>query len=192
VKSRRPTATLLAWSVIGLLGGHHAAYLLVYRDPAILAHVLEDTGHGWMWIAPFLAAAAVVIAMIVGFRGSEPVRSFRSRFSALALVQVGTFVLIEAGERVAHGSDAADLIASLDGSGWLVLIVGIGLQLLTAFLVAVASRVIERIGDAVRRRRVRPRHPVPRACRRWEAPDALSHGLLLARARGPRAPPVGA
>ncbi len=191
MKSRRPTATLLAWSAIGLLGGHQAAYFLVYRDPALVAHVLEDTGHGWLWIAPFLVAAAAIIAMITGFRGSEPVRSFRGRFLALALVQTGTFVLLEASERAAHRSDPADLTASLAGSGWLVLVVGIGFQLLTAFLVAVASRAIDRIAAAVRRRRTGHRHPATRAIRRREAPGSFPHSLRLARTCGPRAPPVG-
>jgi hypothetical protein len=182
----------LAWSAIGLLAGHQAAYFVVYRDPAVVAHVLEDTGHGWLWFAPFLAAAAAAIALVVGFRGSEPIRSFHWRFAALAFVQVGSYVLLEATERAAHGHGSADVMTTLDGGGWLVLIVGIGLQLLTAFLVALASRAVERIAAAARRRRAGPRRPVPVAGRRWAAPDALLRRLLLARAFGPRAPPVGA
>ncbi len=189
VKPRPSVIALLAWSAAGLLGGHQAAYLLVYRDPAVLAHVFADTGHGWLQVAPFLAAAALLTAIVVGFGGTSPIPSLRWRFSALALVQTSAFLLVEAGERLAHGGAAADPMSILDGRGWLVVAVGVGVQCITAALVALASEAVERIGHAARTRRARPRHRTNESVRPIDASSVLPHGRLWAVTCRPRAPP---
>ena len=193
MKTRRPTASLLAWSLIGLLGGHQAAYLAVYRDPAVVAHVLRDTGHGWMWLAPLLAASAALTVLIVGLRGTAPVQSFRLRFAALAVIQASTFVAVESCERLPDGTDGARLVDDLlAGSGWLVLLLGLGFQVVAAFLLALASRVVERIAGVLRRRRRRSPRPAVPAARHAPSSVTLPINLGLARSCPPRAPPVPA
>lgn len=192
METRRPTASLLAWSLIGLIGGHQAAYLAVYRDPAVIAHVLEDTGHGWMWFAPLLAASAVLTALLIGVRGSGPVRSFRWRFAGLAMIQSLTFLALETSERFGAGGGAEHLLDHLlADSGALVILLGLTFQLLTAFVLAVASRVIDRALAGLGRHRRAPRTSA-RSVLRAVAPDSLPHRIGLARACPPRAPPVRA
>lgn len=183
---RRPTHVLLAWAVLGLLGGHHATYLAIYRDPALIEQMLDVTGHGWLSIAPLLALSALLTALVLGVRGSAPVRSFRWRFLALAAIQVVTFTLVEVGERQVVGGD---LLAAMADGGWLVLGVGAAIQVGVAFLLAAASRVAERLAAALARRRTRaPRRevrstPRPRTIR-------VPRSVVAGRGWAPRAPPV--
>lgn len=154
--SHRPPVSVLAWSAAGLLGGHHLAYALVYRDPAAIAHALADTGHGWTWLAPLLAVAMVFVAVVTGLRGDAPVTGFRARWLAVAAIQVTAFVAMEAAERLAHGVAPAGLVPSLlEGAGWAVLLLGLAIQVLIAGVVTVLSRVVATLAAVLRRRRAR-------------------------------------
>jgi hypothetical protein len=183
---RRSTPTLLAWSVIGMLAGHHATYLAIYRDPTIVADVLAATGHGWLWIAPILVFSAALIALVLGVMGADPIQSFRWRFASLAGIQVGAFVVIEIAERNAAG---VDLWASLLGADDRILLLGGLIQVAVALLLAMASRVVERIAHAIRQvRSARPRRRPGLTLRPAFLPLPLT--AAPSRANAPRAPPI--
>jgi hypothetical protein len=187
---RRSTRLLLAWSLVGLIGGHQAAYLAVYREPRIVVEALGATGHGWMWLAPLFCFSAALVALVVGFRGSDPVRSFRWRFAALATIQVLTFVALEAAERLTTGADASrvarDLVAGPDAP---VLVVGAVLQVLTAAVLALASRLVDRLASALRER-LRSRRRVVAAPFRLPAGISALADLVPAGPGAARAPPL--
>lgn len=183
---RRSTRALLAWSVVGLIVGHQATYLAVYHDPALVSSVLDATGHGWLWLAPIFLLSAATTALVVGFRDLEPVRSFRWRFAFLAGIQAATFTIVEIAERGATGIDLRTLSAD---DGHVILAVGIAIQIGVALLLALGSRVVERIAIALARpRSVRPRGR-PAQTRR---PSLPTHALSAVPSRGcaPRAPPA--
>jgi hypothetical protein len=61
----------------------------------------------------------------------------------LALLQVGAFLGIEIAERLAHGISPTDIFHQLTDHGlWLVIVIGVGAQVLTAWLGSAASRLI--------------------------------------------------
>jgi hypothetical protein len=190
--TRRPTRSLVAWSLAGLVVGHQATYFLVYRDPSVLASALSATGHGWLWLAPLLLASAPLTALVLSLRESAIVRPFRSRLVFLALIQATTFLALEVAERATTGASAGHLIGGLvEGLGWQILLVGVVVQVVFAALLALASKVVERVIQALRASPGRqPRHRA-RALRR---PVAVAHPRLrsLADVGGPRAPPVHA
>jgi hypothetical protein len=183
--TRRSTRSLLAWSLVGLIGGHQATYALVYRDPGQMTSILDATGHGWLWLAPILVLSALLIALVVGLRGGDPIRSFRWRFTFLALIQGMTFAILEIAERASvHGR-------AFEDADWLILLVGLSIQAGVALLLALASRVVDRVAAAL------AAHRAPRPRRRPGSilrpslgvfPRASAHGLAFA----PRAPPVRA
>lgn len=191
MSSQRPSATLLAWSIVGLLGGHQLAFALVYRDPSAIAHALADTGHGWAWMAPLLLATAAFVALVTGIRGGSPVTRFRTRVAVLAAIQVGAFLGMEVVERLAHGTHPANLGTVLvENLGWAVLALGVVLQLALAFLLAILSAVVDRIVQALRAAAVR--WPRATAGRRPTVVVRVAHSIDRAGAAGPRAPPVPA
>jgi hypothetical protein len=184
---RSSTRALLAWSLVGLIGGHQAAYLLLYRDPAVITGMLDASGHGWMLLGPVFVISAAMTALVVGFQGSDPIRSFRWRFAFLALIQVAAFVTVEFAERSASGVDVRPLL----GDDWFILVVGSLLQVAVALLLALASRVVERVALAFAGRRTAvPRRRTVSLLRpsTLAVPGAILPGLASA----PRAPPVRA
>ena len=58
---RYQRAGVAAWAVLGLLLGHTIAYAATFRDPQVLLHVLEDTGHNWLALLPVFVTLAVAL-----------------------------------------------------------------------------------------------------------------------------------
>jgi hypothetical protein len=80
-------------------------------------------------------------------------------FRTLATVQVTAFVAIEIGERIASGADHAALSHELFGHAmWVVLLVGIVVQLLMARIGSTASRLV---AEAAAQRRAAHSTPAP-------------------------------
>jgi hypothetical protein len=185
---RRPTRTLIAWSTIGLIVGHQAAYLAYYRDPAIVSEVLRASDHGWLWLAPIILFAAALTALVVGFAGSDPVRSYPHRFASLALIQVGAFAAVEVAERLAGSADLFDLVSRVDVG---ILVLGSLIQVAVALVLAAASRIVERVAATLGRARIAaPRRRPTRFLRPSRSvPPALP---TPARPFAPRAPPIRA
>ncbi|MBX3030275.1 MAG: hypothetical protein KF809_08955 [Chloroflexi bacterium] len=184
----RPAAlTTAGWAVIGLLVGHVAAYDLVYPDAHVHATALETSGHGWLVaLGPSLALAflAVVLAAVVGARSGRP---RVARFRTLVAIQVGAFLAMEVGERLAAGLTPVAIGHELIEHGlWLVLGTGILVQVVTAWLGSAASR---QMAAATSRSRLDPRQ------RRRRTPLlAIPSAVVAARRpwslRRSRAPPV--
>jgi hypothetical protein len=182
---RRSTRSLLAWSLVGLIAGHQATYLLLYRDPAVIGSMLDATGHGWLGLAPIFVLSAALTALVLGFQIADPVRSFRWRFTFLALIQGMTFVTVEFAERFGGGIDVGPLLAD----DWLILVVGVAMQVAVAALLAIASRVVERVAAVLARHRTAsPRQRTVRVVRPWLAP--LFPTTRTGLGSGPRAPPI--
>lgn len=179
--TRYSVRTLIAWSLVGLIGGHQLTYLVLYRDPAT---VLDATGHGWLWAAPILVFSAALTAMVLGLLGTGPVRSLRWRFAFLALIQGSTFATVEIAERSTSGMGLGHVLAE----AWLVLVVGIAIQAAIAAVLAVASRVVERVAAALRRRASNARRP-DRQLGRPTAAFVLP-ATYAGTGQSPRAPPV--
>jgi hypothetical protein len=182
---RRSTRSLLAWSLVGLIGGHQATYLLLYRDPALMGGILDATGHGWLALAPIFVLSAALTALVLGFHVAEPVRSLRWRFTFLALIQGLTFVAIEFAERFGGGIDVGPLLAA----DWPILVVGVAMQVAVAAVLAIASRVVERVAALLARHRTTNPHRRPI---RVVRPSLVLFGPATSpgSGHGPRAPPV--
>ena len=141
---RRAAAT--AWALIGLLLGHQLAYAATYRDPNVLLHVLRDTGHNWLALSPVIGGLAVAIIFMTSAQGAARQGSMRRRFVTLAALQLSAYIAIEVIERLAHGSTFGDLPSQLTaGSGTTLLAFGVIAQLGVAAIVALLSRVVERV-----------------------------------------------
>ncbi len=177
---------IFGWAVVGLLIGHVAAYDLVYPDGHVHAQVLEATGHQWLWVLEPSLALGVLIAAIAGLIGSRSGHPREVRFRLLALIQVSAFLGIELLERLGHGITLPDIAHELTDHGlWLVLLIGIGAQLLTAWLGSAASHSIADVAAVTSAPR-RPRTARPSVLRAvTDAPITLR----LHRAHGSRAPP---
>lgn len=182
-------AATVAWAIAGLLLGHQLAYAAAYRDPAVLLHVLQDTGHQWLALTPVVIGLAVAILAATTLRGAAGSSSLRRRYAILAAVQLTAYLAIELTERVAHGSGFGDVAAELlSGSGPMLLACGIAAQLLVAAGVALLSRVVELVAERLRAnapRREAPTEQAP-APHTWTVPI---RGLLGLQAHGVRAPP---
>ena len=185
--TRAPTLVIFGWAVVGLLIGHVAAYDLVYPDGHVHAAVLAASGHDWLWLLEPSVIVGLLVAVIAGFLGSR--RSHRpreARFRVLAAIQVGAFLGIELLERVGHGLTLADITHELTDHGlWLVIVIGIAAQLLTAWLGSAASRSVARAAEAP----ASPRHvlrPRPHILASITARPVPARSM---RAHGSRAPP---
>ena len=138
-----PMLVVFGWAVVGLLIGHVASYDLVYPDGHVHAEVLAASGHQWLWLLEPSIILGLVVALLAGFVGSRgPVRRV-ARFRLLVVIQVGAFLGIEVAERLAHGVTPTEIIHQLTDHGlWLVIVIGVAAQLLTAWLGSAASRFI--------------------------------------------------
>jgi hypothetical protein len=153
----------IAWALLGLFVGHFLAYLAVYPDAHTHADALSRSGHGWLWIAGPAVAVAAALAVLGGLVGGRRGHTDGVPFRTLALVQITAFVSLELGERIAGGADAPALLHDLFGHAlWVVLLVGIVVQLLIARIGSTASRLLaEAAASPV------PRRPVPRIVTVW-------------------------
>lgn len=176
------------WAVIGLLVGHVAAYDLVFPDAHAHAAALAESGHTWMGMLQPTLLAAVGLVVIGGWLAARVKGPRHVRFRRLLLIQVAAYVAVELGERTLAGATPLDLWHALVDHGlWLILVVGIAAQVVTAWLGSIASRAVAgamRPLPAAGSRRARrapllamPLHP--RAEGRWLRPGQS------------RAPPVG-
>jgi hypothetical protein len=179
---------IAGWAIVGVLIGHVAAYDLVYPDGHVHAAVLAATGHEWLWLLEPSIVLGFLLAIVAGFVGSRRSHHPREvRFRVLASLQIATFLGIELMERLGHGYTAADLIHELVGHGlWLVIVIGIGAQLLTAWLGSAASRSIAGAAQV-------PTAPRTRLPSRPHILASIAGRPVLARtvrAHGSRAPPL--
>jgi len=184
---RSPVFLVGGWAVVGLLFGHMAAYDLVYPDGHVHAQVLAASGHGWLSVVEPSIILALLVAMVSGFVGSRSGARREARFCVLASIQIGAFLGIELLERVGHGLTPADITHELFDHGlWLVLIVGIGAQVVTAWLGSAVSRSIAAVAvprSQRERHRVARPHLLPPF-----APEPHVPGI--ARANAIRGPPA--
>jgi hypothetical protein len=176
----------VGWAVIGLLVGHVAAYDLVFPDAHVHAAALAGSGHAWLGMLQPSLAFALLFVGLGGWLAARAEGSRVVRFRRLAGLQVAAFVLVELGERTMAGYTPLDLWHALVDHGlWLILVVGILAQVITAWLGAAASRGIASATAAL---------PAARHRRARRAPS-LSFPLRAAAAGGPlptrpgRAPP---
>lgn len=179
---------IFGWAVVGLLIGHVAAYDLVYPDGHVHAAVLAASGHEWLWLLEPSVVVGLLVAIAAGFLGSRRSHHRReARFRVLAAIQVGAFLGIELLERLGHGLTVSDILHELTDHGlWLVIVVGIGAQLLTAWLGSAASHSIAGAAHV----------PTPPHFQRPARPLILASvagrpvPARPVRAHGSRAPPV--
>lgn len=179
---------IAGWAIVGVLIGHVAAYDLVYPDGHVHAAALAASGHEWLWLLEPSLALGLLLALVAGFVGSRRSHQPRAaRFRILAAIQVGAFLGIELLERLGHGYSVADLTHEfLDHGLWLVLVIGIAAQLLTAWLASAVSRSIAAAARVASSARI---HALPR---RHIMATIAGHPVpgRLVRAHGSRAPPV--
>lgn len=135
------------WAASALLIGHAITYLVVYPDSAERAEVLHHTGHGWMGLLGPAAVLFVVGATVATLLSAFGDRGGRRRaFAAHASTQVLAYVLLEVGERAAHaGSWETFRCEVFSHRSWLVLVVGIGVQVLCSLAASLLARAVGRL-----------------------------------------------
>ena len=181
---------VLGTAVVGVVIGHVLTYLLLFADATTRHEVLARTGHGY-W--EFAAAVAALVSLASA--GATIVRHFRSGrrsipaaglpfwgfVARLVPLQIGLFLSLEAGERIATGglhlsTHRLALVGSLFQAA-----VGLGLALLLRGL----ARLARAVGASLAPRPAEPRdvvRPLPRSLHVRTA--------LLVGAGAPRGPPA--
>jgi hypothetical protein len=184
----------LPFAAAGWLGGHAVAYVLVAPDGDHRAHLLSESGHDYLGVAPVVLACAVTLvvaglalAIRAGFRGTA-----RERVPVwpLALVPLFGFAVQEHLERLIE-LNAFPISAALEPT----FLVGLALQLPFALAAVAFARAVLAVGHRIgrglaARRSARPRaHP-----RSWRLPGWLGPKLVgpMATGGGERAPPDAA
>ena len=117
--------TLLAsaWAALAVLLSHVVGYLLAYNDPSTRAHVLADTGHGWVsMLYPALALAAVVALVSSWVNARAGVARYSQRY--LIATSVVGFLSVELVERVLHEGTFSGALHNLSTS-WLPVVLGL-------------------------------------------------------------------
>jgi hypothetical protein len=181
---------VVAWALIGLLLGHTLAYAATFRDPQVLLHVLQDTGHNWLSLTPVFVGLLIALLVVTSARSSTGSTSMRRRYVTIAALQLSAYIAVEVLERLAHGSSLSDVVAGLtSGYGPTLLAFGIAAQLLVAAGTALFSQVVERV--VARLRAVSPQRAAPASnAHRITAQQVLLHALFGGLAQGVRAPPL--
>jgi hypothetical protein len=177
------------WAVIGLLVGHVAAYDLVFPDEHVHADALAGSGHTWLALVEPSLLVALAFVVIAGVTAARIGRPRVARFRRLVVIQASAFVALELGERLLAGHSPLDLAHELGEHGlWLILVVGVTVQVITAWLGSAASRGIA--GLARTRAAVRPGRVRRTSC----APLPARHLPAARRIRdnASRAPPIPA
>lgn len=180
----------VAWALIGLLLGHTLAYAATFRDPQVLLHVLEDTGHNWLSLTPVFVALLVALLVVTSARGATGATSMRRRYVTIAALQLSAYIAVEVLERLAHGSSLSDVAAGLtSGYGPTLLAFGVAAQLLVAAGTALLSRMVERV--VARLRAVNARRVAPASnSKRITSQPVLLRTLFGGLSQGVRAPPL--
>ena len=183
-------AAVVAWALIGLLLGHTLAYAATFRDPQVLLHVLQDTGHNWLSLTPVFVALLIALLVVTSARGATGATSLRRRYVTIATLQLGAYIAVEVLERLAHGSSLSDVVVGLSsGYGPTLLAFGLAAQLLVAAGATLLSRAVERV--VARLRVVSPQRVAPASnAHRITAQQVLLHALFGGLAQGVRAPPL--
>ena len=183
-------AAVVTWALIGLLLGHKLAYAATFRDPQVLLHVLEHTGHNWLSLTPVFVALLIALLLVTSARGATGGTTLRRRYVTIAALQLSAYITVEVLERLAHGSSLSDVVAGLSsGYGPTLLAFGVVAQLLVAAGTALLSQVVERV--VARLRAVSPQRVAPASnAHRITAQQVLLHALLGGLAQGVRAPPL--
>ena len=183
-------AIIAAAAMAGLVGAHLLDYVVLYHDAIARSGLLQRTGHGYFGRAVEFAIASAVVAAIAsgafGFwrahaRAIEPRWSRRSML-ALALIQSGAFVLLEAAERVVAHATAQQFLK--------VTLLGVLLQVVVAAIATAVLALLERAGEVLARA-IRHAPPARRISLGWRAPeDPLPFGICHLLRAPPRAPPI--
>jgi hypothetical protein len=197
--NRRPGARPGPWiagvAFAGVVAGHSLAYLAALPGGVQRDNYLVQTGHSYWHNALVVALLLEVVGLGVvalrsfraGVRGMLPIR-FGGRQLAirLALIQVGAFCALEAGERLVSGTGVSGMFAHH------LFVLGIAIQLLVAvagaLLLRWLARTAQALGSALRGRQA------SRAGSGCSLPDGLpvpARRFLCDASRG-RAPPVPA
>lgn len=188
---RGVTVATVGWAVIGMLVGHVAAYDLVFPDAHAHAAALGDSGHAWMGMLQPTLLVALGLVVLGGWLAARSDGPREVRFRRLLALQVAAFVAVELAERALAGYTPLDLWHALADHGlWLILVVGIVAQGITAWLGSLAGRSLAAatmsMPAATQRRAHRPplvairlrplaagRHPRPRQSRAPPASVAI-------------------
>jgi hypothetical protein len=183
-------AAIVAWALIGLLLGHTLAYAATFRDPQVLLHVLQDTGHNWLSLTPVFVGLLIALLVVTSARSSTVSTSMRRRYVTIAALQLCAYIAVEVLERMAHGSSLSDVVAGLtSGYGPTLLAFGLAAQLLVAAGTTLLSRAIERV--VAHLRAVSPQRAAPASnAHRITAQQVRLHPRLGGLAQGVRAPPL--
>jgi hypothetical protein len=137
-------------SASGLILAHVVAYAVAVPDAAVRAHLLRETGHGYLpsaegsvlplaVVAFVLAAVATVAGRPRGDGGPLPWRTLALR---LATVQCLSYLVLEAGERLFTQG-------SLHGLFGPVLAIGLVVQVVVATTTALLLRAVGRTVEQV-------------------------------------------
>lgn len=183
-------AAIVAWALIGLLLGHKLAYAATFRDPQVLLHVLQDTGHNWLSLTPVFAGLLIALLVVTSARSAAGGTTLRRRYATIAALQLIAYLAVEVLERLAHGSGLSDVVAGLtSGYGPTLLAFGIVAQLLVAAGTALLSRVVEHV--VARLRAVSQQRTAPASiAHRITAQQVPLHPRFGGLALGVRAPPL--
>ncbi|MDQ4143250.1 MAG: hypothetical protein M3198_05785 [Actinomycetota bacterium] len=184
----------LAWvgaSVCALVGGHLLQYRLLIPDPVARAHLLAETGHGYLPSAVrvsillgLLAGGAAVLLGYSSKRQHEAPGGVAAKFGLRAAgVQMSCFVCLEVIERVVAGASVGHLLGR-------PILLALLVQFLGAALATVALWMFERFGALVA---AAPGSKRPRSTRddSWALPRALQPAFTLFGSPSvPRGPPT--
>jgi len=163
VKAR--ALTTAAWTATSVLAAHAVAYRITYTDPHARAHALTGSGHGWTGLLPVLLAAALLGGLLGAAVTAVRARRGQSLCRDLATLVLGgsaSYTAIEVLERLIHHGSIDGLLHDLAGGGLTTLLVGLTFIVLTAPLLLLARRAVERLAagtdtlPAARRRALLP------------------------------------
>jgi hypothetical protein len=141
---------LVAFALAGAVCGHTVAYVVSFPDRIARQSALRVTGHAY-WHAAVAAAVLAAVWVALSHVGDHMTATRRRRtapamsLSRLALMQVVLFVGMEVSERL---SAHAPLATLLDRR---VLVIGVAVQLVTAFVLALALGLLIRAGVSLAR-----------------------------------------
>ncbi len=139
---------MLGVAGFGLVLGHWLTYASHVPDIHERAHVLAQTGHGYLPVASQFAVLAGIATFAIVFLG-RLMRRDRGAVSALRIFvwlagfQVGAFLAMEVLERAASGAPVSHLF---HGS---ILPLGVFLQIAIAALGAMLLRLLLRVADTI-------------------------------------------
>ncbi len=180
----------LGLAVAGSQAAHAASYRLVAPDAHQREHLLAETGHAYLRLAPLglaLVSVVVALALLTEARSARTAaHAARPRVWLFALVAPATFACQEVFERLLHDG-AFPWGAPLEQT----FVLGLALQLPFALLAWLLSRTLLRAARALGRL-LSTRAPVrTRVLASWavhtrSAPRPASCGLAF----GPRGPPA--